>query len=209
MNRNLPPPSSHNKSLSRHAISNFSKLPAVFLLAVASYADCLVPASAKPKVAGLEFSIGQPADRPAARVSISELGQGAQKRGFLRVALLPLASVKGLQIRFLLLDPSSLLEIQETIKALTSLDAQEFHNVTFLSAADPHPRLTVEEIIPQKDRWLLKRITWSAGSKKGAAAECHLLLQGTEIGQFVSRDSSQSIPPLQDLLQEINANSKP
>ena len=177
-------------------------LPQKPLLAVfAACALLSVQAFAKPRITGLEFPIGEPADRPVARVFIAELGQGAQKRGFFRVALLPLTSASGVQIRFLLPEPAALLEIPATLKGLCNLDAQEFRNVAFLAPNDTAPRLQVEEITPKKDHWQLKNIKWTSAGALGEASECQLLLRGPECGKFVVPGSVPPIPPLQELLQ--------
>jgi hypothetical protein len=180
-------------------------LPKAFLGAFAVCAALAVSALAKPKITGLEFPIGQPADRPAARVTIAELGQGAQKRGFFRVALLPMAAANGMQIRFLLPEPGVLLEIPQTLRGIASLDAQEFHNVTILAPNDPTPRLEVEEIVPKKDHWQLKRVKWRSASRAGEVQECHLLLSGPECGQFAHLSPAQPIPSLRELLQPVPA----
>lgn len=66
------------------------------LMTVACFLGAWITAAvAKPKITGLEFPIGLPADRPIARASITELGQSAQKRAFLRVALPPAGGVLG------------------------------------------------------------------------------------------------------------------
>jgi hypothetical protein len=160
---------------------------------------------AKPKINGLEFPIGQPADRPIARVSIAELSQTAQKRGLFRVALLPAVSASGVQVQFLLPEPAVLSEIPATLKSVAGMESQDLRNVTFLAPNDPGPRLFVEEIFMQRDHWQLKRLKWTLGGTQGEAGECQLLLRGPDCGKFVVPDSQSPIPSLQELLKNPSA----
>lgn len=188
-----------------HAMRCRSSLKKPLLLAASLLALVATPAIAKPKISGLEFPIGQSADRPLARVFIAELGQSAQKRGFFRVALLPAVSASGVKIQFLLPEPAVLTEIPATLRSIASMEAQELHKVTFLAPNDPAVRLSVEEVFMQRDHWQLKRVKWTTGGAQGEASECQLLLRGPECGKFVVPDATPPIPTLQELLQPRHA----
>jgi hypothetical protein len=139
------------------------------------------------KLTGIQFSLGQPADKPAARVAIAEITQGAQKRGFLRIALLPLVLVRGVEVRFSSPDLSVLGEIQSTLKDMVKLDAQEWHALRLFVGSENMPRLTAEEVTPKGDIWELKRVyLWSKDGMR-EIEECTLRVSGGHAGQVISK----------------------
>ncbi len=135
------------------------------------------------KISGLQFPVGQPADRPVARIAISEITQGAQKRGFLRVALLPLILARGVDIRFERKGFAALEEVCDILRSLVKLDAQEFHNVRIFSGADPEPRLVAAEAMPKSGIWLLKGVRIRLDGAYRDFSECSLALSGAKAGE--------------------------
>ena len=165
--------------------------------------------SARPSLSGLQFPVGQPADQPSAKVAIEEVVQGAQKRGFLRIALLPLAAANGVQIRFLRADPSAFLEITDTLRSLTKLEAQEFNRIEIFAPGDPIPRFVAEQASPKADSWVFKRARFHSGASTIAIPECSLSLSGPSSGQFSAKSMHPegtpgppaTLPTLGDLLK--------
>ena len=166
-------------------------------------------ASAKPGLSGLQFPVGQPADQPSAKVAIEEVIQGAQKRGFLKIALLPLASANGVQIRFLRPDPAVFLEITATLRALTKLEAQELNRIEIFAPGDPIPRFVAEQASPRPDAWSFKRARFHSAGTLIGVPECSLSLLGTSSGQFSAKPIQPegtsglplALPTLAELLQ--------
>jgi hypothetical protein len=170
---------------------------------------CATPplASAKPKLSGLRFPAGQPASQPAAKVEIEEVVQGAQKRGFLRVALLPLAAANGVQIHFFRPDPSVFQEITDTLRSLTQLDAQEFHWLQVFAPGDPVPRFVAEEASSHSDGWTFKKARFHCGVSSVSVLECTLSVTGPSAGQFQPKNAqsahSSGPPPALPTLVEL------
>ena len=138
------------------------------------------------KINGLQFTLGQPADRPAAKVTITELTQGAQKRGFLRIALLPVVMAKGVAVRFLRPELVVLAEVQETLRAMVKLEAQEFHGVQFFVGDEVAPRLAAEEALPKGEVWALKRVRVRQGDAMREFGECTLRVAGERAGELTA-----------------------
>jgi hypothetical protein len=170
---------------------------------------CASLVSAKPGLSGLQFPVGQPADQPAAKVSIAEITQGAQKRGFLKIALLPQVAATGVQIHFLRPDPSVFLEISETLRSLSKLDAQEFHRIECFAPGDPLPRLVAEQASPTPDGWTFKKVRFHPASAPVDVPECSLSVTGPSAGQFSIKPAhsgspdklAPNLPNLEDLLR--------
>lgn len=164
--------------------------------------------SAKPRLSGLKFPAGQPANQPAAKVEIEEVVQGAQKRGFLRIALLPLASANGVQIHFLRPDPSVFLEITDTLRSLTQLETQEFLRLEVFAPGDPVPRFSAEQASSSSDAWTFKKARFHRGVSSSYVPECSLKITGPSAGQFSAKHAhsenspgpSPSLPTLVELL---------
>ena len=177
-----------------------------FLLLLAAPA-----ASAKPGLSGLQFPVGQPADQPSAKVAIEEVIQGAQKRGFLKIALLPLTSANGVQIRFLRPDPAVFLEITATLRALTKLEAQELNRIEIFAPGDPIPRFVAELASPNADSWTFKRARFHSGASTITLPECSLSLSGPASGQFsvksmhpeTTSNLPAALPTLEELLKRV------
>jgi hypothetical protein len=152
--------------------------------------------------------VGQPASQPAAKVEIGEVVQGAQKRGFLRIALLPLAAANGVQIHFLRPDPSVFQEITDTLRSLTHLDAQEFHRLEVFAPGDTVARFAAEEASSNSDGWTFKKARFHFGALSISVPECSLRLTGPAAGQFFAKHGqaetaprpSTSLPTLAELL---------
>lgn len=165
--------------------------------------------SAKPGLSGLQFPVGQPADQPSARVSIGEVAQGAQKRGFLRIAVLPLASANGVQIRFLRPDPSVFQEITDTLRSLTKLDAQEFNRIELFAPGETVPRFVAEQASPMPGGWTFKRARFHSAAGDIGVPECFLSLGGPSPGRFSAKTlpaegspgTPSALPTLTELLQ--------
>lgn len=136
-----------------------------------------------PKISGLQFPIGEPADRPAAKVKIEEISQGAQKRGFFRISILPLMVAKGVEIRLQRPDIGALAEIRKTLLSLAKLDAQEFQKLSIFYGDEKTPRLVAEFATPTDAAWALKRVRIKTPAGFREAAECTLHITGEHAGQ--------------------------
>jgi hypothetical protein len=176
---------------------------AIFCLSLILCSSSLLPA--KPGLSGLQFPVGQPADQPAAKVAIAEITQGAQKRGFLKIALLPLVVANGLQIRFLRPDPTVFAEVSETLHSFTKLNAQEFTRIECFAPEDPAPRLLAEQASPGPERWTFRKVRLRTASSAIELSECTLALTGPTAGQF-SASPSNSGPPLPTLAELFKTN---
>ena len=136
-----------------------------------------------PKINGLQFPVGEPADRPAAKVKIEEISQGAQKRGFFRISILPLMVAKGVEIRLQRPDIVALTEIRKTLLSLAKLDAQEFQKVSIFCGDEQTPRLLAELATPTDAAWALKRARIKTPSGFRETPECTLHITGEHAGQ--------------------------
>lgn len=145
------------------------------------------------KISGLRFSLGQPLDKPAAWVTIAEISQGAQKRGFLRIALLPLVVAKGVDIRFQRPEIAVLGEIQEMLHSLVKLEAQELLDVRIFSGTDPVPRLTAAEVTPKAGYWHLRKIQLRTGAGVREIAECSLAVTGPKAGECTLGNGKETV----------------
>ena len=138
------------------------------------------------KINGLHFTLGQPIEHPAAKVTIAELVQGAQKRGFLRISLLPVALAKGVEIRFLRPEIAALKDVQETLRAMVKLEAQEFRGVQFFVGDETEPRLVAGEALPKGEVWELKRVRIRQAGAIREFEVCTLSLAGERAGELSS-----------------------
>lgn len=139
------------------------------------------------KVAGLAFPIGEPADHPAAKIKIEEISQGSQKRGFFRISILPLMVVKGVEIRLLRPEIGVLTEIQNTLRTMLKLDAQEFQSVAIFCGDEPTPRLLAEVATPIEGSWALKRVRVKTPSGFRESPDGTLHLTGANSGRLSPR----------------------
>lgn len=130
----------------------------------------------------MQFTVGQPADKPAAKVTIAEVGQGSQKKGFLRIALLPIVQAKGVDVRMQRPDFSALSEIQHTLRGISKMDAQEFIGVRLFSGDEPAPVLLAQEVSPEPNVWHLKKARIRRGEGMVELSECVLHLSGPKAG---------------------------
>jgi len=159
------------------------------------------------KLSGLQFGIGLPMESPAARVSVSEVVQGAQKRGFLRISVLPLVVANGVQIRFSRPDVAALLDIRATLRSLVKLDAQELRRVEFFVGAEAHPRLLAEAVVPGVDSWEFKGVSFLGRVRSEELSECKLMLTGSQAGVFLLKSAAGDRQVLLlDLLAPREAN---
>ncbi|NBV84713.1 MAG: hypothetical protein EBS01_00250 [Verrucomicrobia bacterium] len=144
------------------------------------------------KLSGLQFSVGTPSDKPAARVRIAEVTQGAQKRGFLRIALLPLVLAKGVEVRFLRPELAALGEVQETLNSMVKLETQEWHRVSLFMDGETAPRLTAEEAVPRGNVWELKRVRARISGEVREFKECTLQVSGEQAGLLTPNGRTES-----------------
>ena len=138
------------------------------------------------KINGLQFYLGQPIDQPAAKVRINELVQGAQKRGFLRISLLPVALAKGVEIRFLRPEIAALKEVQETLRSMVKLEAQELNGIQLFTGDEVTPRLVAREALLKGEAWELKRVRIRQGEAIREFELCTLNLAGERAGELTS-----------------------
>ena len=136
-----------------------------------------------PKISGLQFPVGESADRPAAKVKIEGISQGAQKRGFFRISILPLMVAKGVEIRLQRPDIGALAEIRKTLLSLAKLDAQEFQKVSVFCGDEQTPRLLAEVATLTDAAWALKRVRIKTPLGFREAQECTLHITGEHAGQ--------------------------
>lgn len=170
------------------------------LIGLVTRSDC-----AQPKLSGLQFPAGQPADNPPAKVAVEEVVQGAQKRGFLKIALLPLAAVNGLQIHFNRPDPAVFAEITETLRSLVRMDAQEYNRIEIFAPGDPVPRFTADHASPGPEGWIFKKARFRCPAFNSEIADCSLSFSGPTSGQFSSKsrqtEGARTLPALAELLK--------
>lgn len=159
----------------------YSKSVRIVLICLAS--GSLQANADAPKISGLQFPVGEPADRPAAKVKIEEISQGAQKRGFFRISILPLMVAKGVEIRLQRPDIGALAEIRKTLLSLAKLDAQEFQKLSIFCGDEKTPRLIAELATPTDAAWALKRARIKTAAGFREAAECTLHITGEHAGQ--------------------------
>jgi len=138
------------------------------------------------KINGLHFTLGEPIDHPAAKVTITELVQGAQKRGFLRISLLPAALAKGVEIRFLRPEIAALKEVQETLRSMVKWEAQELRGVQIFVGDETAPRLVAGEALPKGEIWELKRVRIRQAEAIREFEVCTLSLAGERAGELSS-----------------------
>lgn len=136
------------------------------------------------KLVGLHFPVGQPADNPAANVSVSEIFQGAQKRGFLRVALLPAIVAKNVEVRFLRPEVEALWEVRETLSALVKMEVQEWQALSLFVGQEKMPRLTAASAVPKGDVWALKGARFWSRGEECELGDCTLSVRGLSAGQL-------------------------
>jgi hypothetical protein len=199
----------HSPPVSLHPMPTKPRLPprpaAAFLALLLLLAA--PAASAKPGLSGLQFPVGQPAEQTSAKVAIEEVIQGAQKRGFLKIALLPLASANGVQVHFLRPDPAVFLEITDTLRALTKLDAQEFNRIELFAPGETVPRFVAEQASPTPGGWTFKRARFHSSACDIGVPECFLSLGGPSAGRFSAKarpgEGSSGAPPALPTLAEL------
>jgi hypothetical protein len=138
------------------------------------------------KINGLHFTLGEPIDHPVAKVTIAELVQGAKKRGFLRISLLPVALAKGMEIRFLRPEIAVLKEVQETLRSMVKLEAQELRGVQIFVGDETAPRLVAGEALPKGEIWELKRVRIRQAEAIREFEVCTLSLAGERAGELSS-----------------------
>ena len=149
--------------------------------------------AAETKIVGLQFTLGQPQDNPAARVIISEITQGSQKRGFLRIALLPVMVAKGVEIRFQRPALAALAELQEVLRSFAKLEAQELQEVRLFAGADPVPRLLAAEVTPKADHWEMKKVRVRVGGTFREIRECTLYFDGPQAGRCSQGNAQEEL----------------
>lgn len=152
--------------------------------------------AAEPKVTGLSFPLGERSgENPAARVQIDQLVQSSKKRGFFRVAMLPTLVASGISVTFYRPEAECLINIQETIQALTKVDRAELRQIKFFVPSNSTPRLIAQEIVVHsKDTWTLKQVQFPG---QPSVAECRLSLKsGAEGGLFFASGGHLSLETL-------------
>jgi hypothetical protein len=146
--------------------------------------------AAEPTVKGLQFPLGERSGaNPAARVLVAQIVQSSQKRGFFRVAMLPILVADGVTVTFYRPDAESLTVIHETIRALARVDKFELRRLCFRTEHDPAPRLMAEEILVRSpDTWTLKRVQLAG---RPGLAECQLVLKKSPDGGLFFGDGQR------------------
>lgn len=149
-----------NQTLDRHdSLAILAVMFCARFLFIALTLICaLTLQAAEPRVAGLRFPLGERnGENPPAKAQVEQLVQGAQKRGFFRVAVLPVLVVNGITITFQRPDVTCLSTFHETLLALTKAEKMEMRRLIFVSAQDKVQRLSADELqIPSKNVWILK-----------------------------------------------------
>ena len=106
---------------------------------------------------GVRFSCG-PGGKPDARVFIQELGTKPTKRGFVRIAALPVASITGMEVRVLRYTSSIFREIAENVRVLIKTSEFEMVRFSLLAEPDGKPRLTAGFVNVRQTEWTLKEV---------------------------------------------------
>jgi hypothetical protein len=173
------------------------------LLLVVNFLTGDMWAQSKPSFSGIQFPVGQPADHPVARVSIQEVRQTAHKSGFLRIAFIPCVAAQGVKIRFARPEINVLLEVPDTLKSITQLEAQEFRHVEIFTLEETTPRLTVEEILLKHDVWTLKNLRYQANADLSGVVsvqECQLVFGAGTDGSLVTHGEKKAFKTLREIL---------
>ncbi len=150
----------------------------------------LAQAGAIAKGVGLSLH-GKDPSRPAAIAQIDEVKLGAQRRGFFRVAALPLIVGEGVVFRFRMPDPSALADLPATFTTIAHADTLELHRVAWFAPGQDQPLLRAETAeVDGTDAWRLTGVEWADGTR---AASATLAIAGKHPGlvSWTSDDGSQ------------------
>ena len=124
---------------------------------------------------------------------IAEIGQKPQKKGLLRIAVLPMAFAKGVEVRFERPELGALAEIPVTLKELLKVDVPEFQGLRFLFAGDPVPRLQASEVSLKGNMWVLRKVRLHENGKFRDMPECTLYLGGETPGLYDGRAGNEPV----------------
>ena len=136
------------------------------------------------KINGLQFTLGNL--RPPCGKSPQVLNDaGCSETRLLRIALLPVVMAKGWRSGFCP-EIVVLAEVQETLRTMVKLEAQEFHGVNFLWEMRCAPRLAAEEALPKGEVWALKRVRVRPGDAMREFGSVRALWQGERAGELTA-----------------------
>lgn len=185
-------------------MQSVSAAVAVAIAVVVTYcvearADGLV--SAQHGASGVSLSLyGAGRKVPAATVKIGRLTLGAQRRGFFRIGLLPLAQAEPLEIRFRHNNRDALRDLPPTFAALVRTDTIAIRGLAIYLAGEDAPALRAETAeIDGDEPWKLRDAVLADGTRLAAA---RLEISGAKAGRVVREGSGK--PKIFDLFPANN-----
>jgi hypothetical protein len=157
----------------------------------------LAQSGALAKGVGLSLH-GKDPSKPAATVMIDEVKLGAQRRGFFRVAALPLIVGEGVAFRFRMADASALADLPATFETIAHADTLELRRVAWFAPGEEKPLLRAEMAeVDGTEAWRLTNVEWADGTRSASAT---LAIEGKHAGlvSWTSDDGTQRRPLFSD-----------
>lgn len=116
---------------------------------------------------GVRLSLrGKDTAMPAAMVSIDEVTVGAQRRGFFRIAVLPLVIGDGVEIRFRAADATALADLAATFEAIARTEVLELRRVAWFEPGVKEPCLRADKVeISGAKAWELTGVDLPGGTR--------------------------------------------
>lgn len=130
---------------------------------------------------------------PAAILSIGELQVGAQRQGFLRIGVLPLAKATDAEIRFRLADLTALADLPRLFKNLAKSDKGEMERFAIFGPENDQPLLRAARATLDGEADLeLSDVNLPDGTHLEAA---RLVIDGKHAGEIRSGESRHLLFP--------------
>jgi hypothetical protein len=135
-----------------------------------------------PAASGIRFPCGNPGS-PDARVLVRELTSKPAKRGFVRIATIPVSSVTGMNIHFFRAKTSVFGEVLARIEGLTKCTEIEVSQIAFYFQDDLKPRFTAESAVIFRSHWAFKGVSIQLDGmiRQFSNCEIHPAREGAEV----------------------------
>ena len=128
---------------------------------------------------------GSDKSRPAATVKLDLLKMEADRRGFLRVAIFPLAVGRNVEIRFQTLDAKALADFAPAFRVLARTETIELHDCKIYAPGSEEPVLEARLIrIEGEDPWQIQEAALATGQHFPKAS---LAIHGKDAGLVSSK----------------------
>jgi hypothetical protein len=119
---------------------------------------------------------------PAATVKISQVGIEAQKRGFLRIGLLPQAAAQDVDLIFTKKDPTALADLAATFRVIAQTEVIVLHSLAVFAPDQEQPVLRAALArVDGDDVWELEKVSLRGGIH---AARARLKTSGKNAGEL-------------------------